>query len=145
VTLNRPSSLNAMTVEMGQAFEECMRSLSTAPSVRCVVLTGAGAGFSAGGDLNFLQSRSTDTPFHNAREMRAFYSRFLSLRTLPVPIIAAINGPAVGAGLCVAAACDMRVTASKTKMGTCDPLWHPSGRRGEGGADLKSHTQCSFV
>ncbi len=117
LTLNRPRTLNAMTIDMGIAFEQHIASLRNNPAVRAVVLTGSGSGFSAGGDLQFLLARSADTPFNNAVEMRAFYKRFMSLRSLPVPIIAAINGPAIGAGLCVAAACDMRVVAAKAKLG----------------------------
>ncbi len=106
-----------MTIEMGVAFEQHIVALRDNPAVRAVVLTGSGSGFSAGGDLQFLLARSADTPFNNAVEMRAFYKRFMSLRSLPVPTIAAINGPAIGAGLCVAAACDMRVVAAKAKLG----------------------------
>lgn len=63
-----------------------------------LILTGSGKAFSAGGDLDFLLSRCDDTPHNNSTAMRAFYERFLSLIKLPVPIIAAINGPAIGAG-----------------------------------------------
>jgi len=115
--LNRPSSLNAMTLQMGHDFLETINQLCTDPEIRVLVLTGAGRAFSAGGDLEFLLSRCDDTPHSNSQEMRAFYGRFLSLLQLPVPIIAAINGPAIGAGLCVAAACDLRVTARDVDLG----------------------------
>ena len=114
---NRPSSLNAMTVAMGELFLRTITDLKADPTLRVVILTGAGKAFSAGGDLDFLLSRVDDTPGNNSAMMRAFYARFLSLLELPVPTIAAINGPAIGAGMCVAAACDLRVAARDTDMG----------------------------
>lgn len=93
------------------------RALCRLPQVRVVILTGEGKAFSAGGDLDFLLNRANDEPGNNAPMMRAFYARFLSLLQLPVPVIAAINGPAIGAGMCVAAACDLRIAAKTTDMG----------------------------
>ena len=117
IRFNRPSALNAMTVAMGEHFVSTIRQLSKDESLRCVILTGEGKAFSAGGDLEFLLARCDDTPAKNSPMMREFYSRFLSLLQLPVPIIAAINGPAIGAGMCVAAACDYRITARNVDLG----------------------------
>jgi len=117
--LNRPDKLNAMTTELGDAFAEAVERLSReeADTLGAVVVTGAGKAFSAGGDLNFLRDRHVDTPSRNAPIMRTFYQRFLCVRSLPVPVLAAINGPAIGAGLCFALACDVRIAAPKAKMG----------------------------
>lgn len=90
ITFNRPKSFNAMTVEMGDQFEQIMQSVSdsqtsadAAKIVKCVVFTGAGKAFSAGGDLSFLQARGKDTPANNMFEMSKFYKRFLSVRRCP--------------------------------------------------------------
>jgi enoyl-CoA hydratase/carnithine racemase len=89
-----------------------MAEIAADKSVRCVVLTGAGKAFSAGGDLDFLQQRMHSDPASNSAEMRRFYARFLTVRTLPTPVVAAINGPAIGAGMCLAAACDLRIAST---------------------------------
>ena len=80
LSFNNEKKLNPMTVAMGEAFEEKMMELSTDKNMRCLVLTGKGKAFSAGGDLDFLRARTQDTPYNNSKIMRAFYRRFLSLR-----------------------------------------------------------------
>ncbi len=112
--LNEPSALNKMTVEMGEAFRD--RVLSLPDEARCLVLFGQGRAFSAGGDLDFLEARAKSAPYENSTEMLKFYERFLSVRKCRVPVISAINGPAVGAGLCVAMATDVRVTHAANKL-----------------------------
>jgi enoyl-CoA hydratase/carnithine racemase len=117
VTLNHAAKFNALTVACGERFARVVAALAADPAVRAVVLTGAGAAFSAGGDLEFLHARIGTDPVRNSEEMRRFYARFLSLRALPVPTIAAINGPAIGAGCCVATACDLRIAAASARLG----------------------------
>jgi len=103
---------------MGNEFVATLNHLTEHQSAyAAMVLRGAGRAFSAGGDLEFLLARSRDSPHNNARVMRDFYARFLGVRRLPMPTIAAVNGPAVGAGLCVALACDLRVVAKSAKVG----------------------------
>ena len=95
-----------------------MRTLASDRTVRVCVVTGAGSAFSAGGDVAFLRARQAERDAEaNVREMRAFYARFLALRDLQVPLLAAVNGHAVGAGLCLAVACDWRVAAERAKLG----------------------------
>lgn len=117
ITLNAPSRLNALTVAMGDEFSAALSALSF-DKVGAVVLTGAGAAFSAGGDLAFLRARATTPPHVNVPEMIRFYKRFLGpLRSCPVPVVAAVHGAAVGAGACVATACDVRVVARTARVG----------------------------
>lgn len=118
LTLNAPAKLNALSEEMGDELMDHVETLKENPSIRCCVITGAGKAFSAGGDLQFLMDRHNDTAENNIRVMEAFYKRFLCLRKIPVPVIGAINGPAVGAGFCLAlGGCDIRVASTKAKMG----------------------------
>lgn len=120
VTLNDPDRRNAMTVDMGAALSETFADLAEDPDLRVVVLTGAPPAFSAGGDLAMLEDharRTRDEGFDATDEMQAFYERFLAVRELPVPVVAAVNGHAVGAGLCVALGCDLRIVADDARLG----------------------------
>mmetsp|Transcript_19892 Transcript_19892/g.40859 ORF Transcript_19892/g.40859 Transcript_19892/m.40859 type:complete len:286 (-) Transcript_19892:38-895(-) len=121
LVFNDPKRLNALTVAMGEAFkgkcEEVTSHVRTG-DVRAVVLTGSGRAFSAGGDLEWLEQRSTRPVPENEATMMEFYSRFLlPLRALPVPTIAALNGPAIGAGLCVSLGADVRLTTRSAVLG----------------------------
>jgi enoyl-CoA hydratase len=124
LTFNDPDHLNAMTRRMGEAFADRLARLGSEPGVRAVVLTGSGRAFSAGGDFGMLNELAADgrarpgIARRGIRDtMRSFYKLFLSVRDLPCPTIAAINGPAIGAGFCVALACDMRFIAEEAKVG----------------------------
>ena len=133
IAFNNPKALNALTVDMGNEFRSLIEDLRiNSEDLGAVVLTGEGRAFSAGGDLQFLRDRHKDTPSRNSVIMREFYSRFLSIRNLPVPTIAAINGHAIGAGLCVSLACDLRIANKDARLGvTFAGLGiHPVSRRG---------------
>jgi enoyl-CoA hydratase/carnithine racemase len=114
---NRPESLNALSPDMCEEFKEALHQLRKDPSVRCLVLTGTGRAFSAGGDFNFLQERMRSTVVDNVDALQQFYSTFLGIRELPFPTIAAVNGPAVGGGACLAMACDIRLAAKSARIG----------------------------
>jgi enoyl-CoA hydratase len=120
VVLDDPDRRNAMSVDMGEALRATTEELAADDDLRAVVLTGEPPAFSAGGDLAMLEDyarRTREEGFDATDSMRDFYARFLSVRQLPVPVVAAINGHAVGAGLCVALACDLRVVADEAKVG----------------------------
>jgi len=116
LTLNRPDARNAMNVEITEAFSAAVDSLRDDVSVRAVVVTGAGPAFCAGGDLGWIEPGPGASVPDMRRKMRSFYPRFLGVRSLDVPAVAAINGAAVGAGLCLALACDIRVASTEAKL-----------------------------
>jgi len=117
LTLNDAANLNAMSDEMAHEFAAAIQSLKTTKGLRAVILTGAGKAFSAGGHLAMLEAKRSRTPEENRLGMLSFYNSFLCMRELNVPLIAAMSGAAVGAGLCVACACDFRVASDITKLG----------------------------
>ncbi|MCP3986953.1 MAG: enoyl-CoA hydratase/isomerase family protein [bacterium] len=125
VTFNDPARLNAMTEAMGEAISAAMADLANDDMLRAVILTGAGRAFSAGGDLDMIDRMGAagradpgGPPRAENRDfMRRFYGLYLSVRDLPQPTIAAVNGHAIGAGCCVALACDIRVAADEAKLG----------------------------
>jgi enoyl-CoA hydratase/carnithine racemase len=115
IALARPDARNAMSVEMGRQLSEAVAFVARSPA-RAVVISGKGAVFSAGGDFGFLEERLRSSPEENRVAMLRFYEAFLCVRTLPQPTIAALHGAAIGAGLCFAMGCDLRVAAEGTKL-----------------------------
>lgn len=119
VTLNRPEKLNAMSSALMAEFLAAFEGLAADPSVRAVVLTGAGKAFIGGADVAELGGLNEDTA-------RAFIRRVHScceaIRSFPAPVIARINGYVLGAGLEVAAACDLRVAAEGAVFGMPEVL-----------------------
>ncbi|MHB2018645.1 MAG: enoyl-CoA hydratase/isomerase family protein [Candidatus Xenobia bacterium] len=113
--LNDPERLNAMGEEMARDFSLMVTSLAQRP-LRALIVTGAGRAFSAGGHLEMLEARKAATLADNRSGMLAFYQAFLAWRELPFPIIAAVNGLAVGAGACLAAACDLRIAGEGSRL-----------------------------
>ena len=112
ITLNRPEVLNAFTGAMHQVLGAALREARD-DDVRAVVLTGAGRGFCVGQDLTEFREGAADV----AERLRATYHpNVLALRALEKPVIAAVNGPAAGAGMSFACACDIRIASSSASF-----------------------------
>ena len=107
ITLNRPDVLNAFTREMHKAFAGTLDEAADT-SVRAVVLAGAGRGFCVGQDLHEFREASGDIASHLENN---YHPNIRRIRQLEKPVIAAVNGPAAGAGLSLACACDLRIAA----------------------------------
>jgi enoyl-CoA hydratase/carnithine racemase len=117
ISLNDEANLNAMSEEMAVQFKRLVDELAQNQAAKVIILTGAGRSFSAGGHLEMLDAKRTSSKEENRTGMLAFYDSFLGILKLNLPIIAALHGAAVGAGLCLACAADIRVAADDTKLG----------------------------
>jgi enoyl-CoA hydratase len=110
ITLHRPERANAMDAEITDALLAGIRALRDDDRVRCMVLTGTGAAFSAGGDVETIREMRDDPRVREA-VLEAHKALFWELIRLPFPSVAAVNGPAVGAGVTIALLCDLMVIA----------------------------------
>jgi enoyl-CoA hydratase/carnithine racemase len=117
LTLNRPLQANALDVPTGEAFEAAIAAVQAHPGVRAVLLCGAGSHFSAGGDFAFIEETSRLPRDQVRARMLRFYQMYLRVLDLPVPTIAVVQGSAIGAGLCLALACDVRIGAFSARLG----------------------------
>ncbi len=123
LTMNRPEARNALTREMMAALSEALPRLATNPAVRLVILTGAGSAFCSGGDVKGFAKRAagatTEMSFdQKVTDLRARMDLSRWLHEMPKPTLAVIPGPAAGAGLSLALACDMRIAADDAKLTT---------------------------
>ncbi|MFA6574374.1 MAG: enoyl-CoA hydratase-related protein [Nocardioides sp.] len=117
LVLDNPDLRNAMSDEMTRSWVAAVDELAADRTVRVVVVTGAGSAFCSGGNTSWIAGEPDATVDQLRTRMVAFYRAWLSIRRLEVPTIAAVNGAAVGAGLCLALACDLRYAASGAKLG----------------------------
>ena len=121
LTMNRPDRLNALSGEMLDTMLEALPRLADDPNVGCIVLTGAGRGFCAGGDVKAMaegREMSGDTLEERAQGLRSKMETSRWLHEMPKPTIAMVRGAAAGAGLSLALACDVRIAGESAKFGT---------------------------
>ena len=117
LTLNRPDALNAMSPEMIGELVEAFSWLADQAPLRALIITGAERAFSAGGDVNWfkggVESEEIDLPSNVRRGAEGLHQAIIDLRRIPYPVIAAVNGPAAGAGFSLALACDIRIASEE--------------------------------
>jgi enoyl-CoA hydratase/carnithine racemase len=117
VTLERPESKNSLTLDINERIIGALKDAATNPAVRVVVLTGAGGAFCSGLDLKFAQQLGLD-PEGYAKTLRShFHGLIRSVTACMKPVIAAVDGPAVGYGCDLALACDLRFVSDRARFG----------------------------
>lgn len=116
LVLDNPAQRNAMSDGMTDSWVRAIDQLAADRDVRVVVVTGEGSAFCSGGNPAWIAGEPDAEVDYLRSRMIAFYKAWLSIRRLEVPTVAAINGHAVGAGLCMALACDIRYAASGARM-----------------------------
>ncbi len=115
-TLNRPEKLNALSPRIRTGLRELVADLSDDPDARALVITGAGRGFCSGADLSNREERVAEEsqPGLGSTELR--YGFAAELQQLEIPVIAAVNGAAAGAGFAIALACDIRLMSDRARF-----------------------------
>ena len=109
LTIDRPP-VNAMSLDLFRHLRDTMRTVADDPAIRCVILTGAGKVFCAGADVKELSERTTESQFARSEISRACFD---AIRSCPLPVIAAVNGAALGAGLVMASCCDLLISSER--------------------------------
>jgi 2-(1,2-epoxy-1,2-dihydrophenyl)acetyl-CoA isomerase len=117
LTLDRPDSLNAMSPEMIGELVEAFAWLADLAPLRALIITGSARAFSAGGDVNWfrtgIESEEIDLPSNVRRGAEVLHQAIIDMRRIPYAVIAAVNGPAAGAGFSLALACDIRIASEE--------------------------------
>lgn len=116
ITLNRPNSYNALDFTILPELEHCLDDCGNDPNIHVVVLTGAGAAFCSGGDIVLFDSHPKGAPYVCHELTKNLNRIIIELRRMPQPVIACINGAVGGAGISLAAACDIRIASTTAKF-----------------------------
>jgi enoyl-CoA hydratase/carnithine racemase len=118
LTMNRPDKLNALSVELTTALLDAFRRAAAQPEIRAIILTGAGRAFCAGGDLALIaDARRRNADGELEALLRGGSQLALAICDTPAPVLAAVNGPAAGAGMNIALACDLCLASENAVFG----------------------------
>ena len=117
ITLDSPERRNALDEELAAQLRQAAADVAADPGARCVVITGAGRAFCSGADLGEFRRQESGGVLPRREMLGAYYRTFLDVRSLDVPTVAAVNGPAIGAGLNLALCCDLRVCGESARFG----------------------------
>ena len=118
IKLNRPDKLNAFGGPMREEILDVLAKIGADDAVRVVIVTGEGRGFSAGGDIDHLKRLRENNDEEGFRQVLANGQRITkTMRSLPKPVIAAVNGPCAGAGFSFALGCDIRIASDAATFG----------------------------
>ena len=115
ITINRPEALNAMNTETVNELRDLLKEIDQDEAIRCLILTGEGRAFCSGGDINEESEKNVITGYEFSRNCMEVLDQMEHFRT---PVIAAINGYALGGGLEFALACDIRIASKTAKLGS---------------------------
>jgi 2-(1,2-epoxy-1,2-dihydrophenyl)acetyl-CoA isomerase len=117
ITLNRPERLNSFDIKLGEELYNALRTISEKQEIRALIIKGSGKGFCGGGDVKEMHFAKNKSQF--LRDLtRSIHKCVIEIRTMEIPVIAAVNGAAFGAGLSLAIACDILIAVKGVKMGT---------------------------
>ncbi|HEX6007768.1 MAG TPA: enoyl-CoA hydratase-related protein [Burkholderiales bacterium] len=118
IRINRPDRLNSFSGTMREDLERALQQMEEDPEVRCVIVTGVGRAFSTGGDVSFMKQLIDVSDIATFEHLvRAGAKIVQRIADMSKPVIAAVNGPAAGAGACLALACDLRVASESATIG----------------------------
>ena len=118
IRINRPARLNAFSQTMREELEAALQQMEKDPEIRCVVLTGVGRAFCTGGDVGVMKQLIEENDIERFETLIRIGARIVNfIAEMRKPVIAAVNGPAAGAGACLALACDLRLASEHATIG----------------------------